>query len=281
MTHKSFQKPITCHIRPSSTPGVTVKTDLNTVSFSNSAAILDSHNKPGNPGLGTSSILAAAIVKGLWQSSGTSHSEKNICHAVLMVEQLLTTGGGWQDQVGCLYPGVKKGYITEEDGSVDVEEIAISQDFEMEINKRMGLIYTGKTRLAKNLLQEVIRGWYSGGPIREVITSLEDNVSKFATALKQGEMPCDLIDVYYHAKKTLATGCEPDIVACLISSLKGGNLIETAWLAGAGGGGFLYVWLKPDVTMDKIRDHVKKYGTSEMTVHTITIDTSPMTYSFV
>lgn len=27
-----------------------------------------------------------------------------------MVEQLLTTGGGWQDQVGCLYPGIKKGF---------------------------------------------------------------------------------------------------------------------------------------------------------------------------
>ncbi|EPB68117.1 GHMP kinase protein [Ancylostoma ceylanicum] len=182
-----------------------------------------------------------------------------------MVEQLLTTGGGWQDQVGCLYPGVKKGFITEDDSSVDVEEIPISQDFEAEINKRMGLIYTAKTRLAKNLLQEVIRGWYSGGPIRKVITSLEENVSKFAKALKGGEMPCDLIDVYYHAKKTLATGCEPDIVASLISSLKGANLIETAWLAGAGGGGFLYVWLKPDITMDQIRDHVKKHGTAEMT----------------
>ncbi|EYB82523.1 hypothetical protein Y032_0358g3415 [Ancylostoma ceylanicum] len=122
------KKPIICHIRPSPTEGVTVKTDLNTVSFPNSSAIFDSHNKPGNPGalicaclvcigvpktrdddlisilekrfstkgleieclsslphgsgLGTSSILATAIIKGLWQSSGTSYSEKNICHAV-------------------------------------------------------------------------------------------------------------------------------------------------------------------------------------------------------
>ncbi|VDM85919.1 unnamed protein product, partial [Strongylus vulgaris] len=70
-----------------------------------------------------------------------------------MVEQLLTTGGGWQDQVGCLYPGVKKGYTAEDDCSIDVEAISISKDFELEINKRMVLIYTGKTRLAKNLLQ--------------------------------------------------------------------------------------------------------------------------------
>ena len=30
-------------------------------------------------------------------------------HAVLVVEQLLTTGGGWQDQVGGLHPGLSLG----------------------------------------------------------------------------------------------------------------------------------------------------------------------------
>jgi fucokinase len=30
-----------------------------------------------------------------------------LCHAVLKLEQMLTTGGGWQDQVGGLYGGVK------------------------------------------------------------------------------------------------------------------------------------------------------------------------------
>ncbi|CAJ0608588.1 unnamed protein product [Cylicocyclus nassatus] len=231
---------------------------------------------PHGSGLGTSSILAAAIIKALWSSSSIPHTEKNICHAVLMVEQLLTTGGGWQDQVGCLYPGVKKGFVSEDDMSVDAEAISISKEFEMEINKRMVLIYTGKTRLAKNLLQEVIRGWYSGGPIREVIKTLEDNIDQFVAALTEGRMPHDLIEVYYNAKKTLATGCEPDIVSSLISSLKSNNLVETAWLAGAGGGGFLYVWMKPNISSDKIRSHVAKYGTAEVTVHTITIDNSPI-----
>ena len=32
-----------------------------------------------------------------------------LVHAVLVVEQLLTTGGGWQDQVGGLHPGLNLG----------------------------------------------------------------------------------------------------------------------------------------------------------------------------
>ncbi|KAK6734201.1 hypothetical protein RB195_017777 [Necator americanus] len=321
------KKPIICHIRPSFTSGVTVRTDGTTILLPNASAVLASYNKPGNPGalicaclvcigvpkkreddlssileerfsskgleieclsilphgsgLGTSSILAAAIIKGLWESSGIPYTEKNICHAVLMVEQLLTTGGGWQDQVGCLYPGVKKGYICEDDGSVDVEGISISQEFEQEINKRMVLIYTGKTRLAKNLLQEVIRGWYSGGPICEVIKSLEENVSKFAEALKRGRIDHDLVEVYYRAKKSFASGCEPETIASLISSLKSKDLIETAWLAGAGGGGFLYVWLKPNASVKEIRIHVKTFGSAGMTVHTVEVDHFPMIVSLI
>nr|CDJ80546.1 GHMP kinase domain containing protein [Haemonchus contortus] len=234
---------------------------------------------PHGSGLGTSSILAAAIIQALGLASGFQYTEKSICHAVLMVEQQLTTGGGWQDQVGCLYPGIKKGYFNTSDDSVDVEKIDIAEEFEKEINSRMVLIYTGKTRLAKNLLQEVVRGWFSGGPVRDVIASLENNVTHFATSLKEGKMPYNLIDLYYEAKKTLATGCEPEIVTSLISQLKRENLIETAWLAGAGGGGFLYVWLKDGITVDQIRTFISRSGTAEMTVHTVTVDNSPITMS--
>lgn len=193
-----------------------------------------------------------------------------------MVEQLLTTGGGWQDQVGCLYPGIKKGYVSAVDGSVSVERLNVTREFEEIINRRLVLVYTGKTRLAKNLLQEVVRGWYSGGPIRDVIASLENNVCRFASSMEKGVMPIDLIELYYSAKKKLASGCEPEFLSSLISRLKAEELIETAWLAGAGGGGFLYVWLKDGITVEQIRLFVSHYGTPEMSVHTATIDNSPL-----
>lgn len=231
---------------------------------------------PHGSGLGTSSILAATVIQGLGRASGYHYSEKSVCHAVLMVEQLLTTGGGWQDQVGCLYPGIKKGYVSAVDGSVSVERLNVTREFEEIINRRLVLVYTGKTRLAKNLLQEVVRGWYSGGPIRDVIASLENNVCRFASSMEKGVMPIDLIELYYSAKKKLASGCEPEFLSSLISRLKAEELIETAWLAGAGGGGFLYVWLKDGITVEQIRLFVSHYGTPEMSVHTATIDNSPL-----
>jgi galactokinase/mevalonate kinase-like predicted kinase len=50
-------------------------------------------------GLGTSSILAGVVLAALWRASGRDFTRSDINHAVLHLEQMLTTGGGWQDQV--------------------------------------------------------------------------------------------------------------------------------------------------------------------------------------
>lgn len=64
-------------------------------------------NVPRGSGLGTSSILSAAVVKGLLQITGGDDSNENVAILVLVLEQLMGTGGGWQDQIGGLYPGIK------------------------------------------------------------------------------------------------------------------------------------------------------------------------------
>ena len=59
--------------------------------------------------MGTSSILAGAVISACWTAVGLQYSRSDLVHAVLVVEQLLTTGGGWQDQVGGLHPGINLG----------------------------------------------------------------------------------------------------------------------------------------------------------------------------
>lgn len=73
---------------------------------------------------------------------------------VLIIEQLLTTGGGWQDQVGGVTGGVCRGYSDK--GlplEVKVEQIKLSEENIDLLNKHLVLIYTGKVRLARNILQ--------------------------------------------------------------------------------------------------------------------------------
>lgn len=69
---------------------------------------------PKGSGLGTSSILAGACVKALFEFTGITYTQEDLYDHVLCMEQLMSTGGGWQDQVGGLSMGLK--YITAESG---------------------------------------------------------------------------------------------------------------------------------------------------------------------
>lgn len=75
----------------------------------------------------------------------------------------MSTGGGWQDQVGGLSTGAK--YITAEAGMHQypkVKELELSQETKDELNERFALIYTGQRRLARNLLRDVVQEFWKG-----------------------------------------------------------------------------------------------------------------------
>jgi len=106
-------------------------------------------NLPTGSGLGTSSILAACIIAAAARVCGKHLSEDSLVHAVLLTEQLLTTGGGWQDNVGGVYGGAK--ICRSAPGlplKVTTEAIPISSTFQKILNERLVLIYTGRARLA-------------------------------------------------------------------------------------------------------------------------------------
>ena len=62
---------------------------------------------PRGSGLGTSSIIAGAVLASLDNLFGIKSPPEELFDQVLCLEQMLTTGGGWQDQVGGLTGGVK------------------------------------------------------------------------------------------------------------------------------------------------------------------------------
>ena len=124
---------------------------------------------PSGSGLGTSSILAGCALGALWSAMGQSYDNSSVYHAVLHLEQMLTTGGGWQDQVGGIAPGMK--LCTSSQGlplRVSSAAVQVPGGFLDKLSSHIVLIYTGKTRLARDLLQNVLRNWY----VRDAIQTL-------------------------------------------------------------------------------------------------------------
>lgn len=113
---------------------------------------------PHGSGLGTSSILISCVLKVVWYLMGVEVSDETLSYGVLIVEQLMTTNGGWQDQIGGVYGGFKmtktKNCLPLE---ISVKKLNLNNDFIDMINDRLVLVYTGITRLAKDLLLNVLR----------------------------------------------------------------------------------------------------------------------------
>ena len=97
----------------------------------------------------------------------------------------MSTGGGWQDQVGGVTPGVKM--ITTEPGInqvIHVENVVLSDATKNELQERFALIYTGQRRLARNLLRDVVGGYIGG---RQDSVEALDQMQR--TALRISSLP--------------------------------------------------------------------------------------------
>ncbi|MEX2587804.1 MAG: hypothetical protein WD602_07435, partial [Actinomycetota bacterium] len=124
---------------------------------------------PKGSGLGTSSILGAVLLAALERFFGV-FDERHIntgelYRQVLQMEQMLTTGGGWQDQIGGVAGGVK--YAVSPPGlrpDLAVYQLDPWLFEDPDAVGRYTLFYTGATRLARNILEEVVDGYNSMNP---------------------------------------------------------------------------------------------------------------------
>ena len=213
---------------------------------------------PKGSGLGTSSILAAACCKAIFEFFGKSYDLMDVCTAVLSAEQIMTTGGGWQDQLGGYLPGIK--LLTSKPGfkqNIDAEILSLSDATKQELNDRYCLIYTGQRRLARNILRDVV-GRYLNGDSDALYAYTE--TAKLATDMKLLLMDGDidgLAEAFNHqwkCNKFIDGGVTNTLIDYIFLSIE--DLINGRFVCGAGGGGFLQVILKKDVSKEDLRNRI-------------------------
>ncbi|XP_062922682.1 L-fucose kinase [Mobula hypostoma] len=235
---------------------------------------------PHGSGMGTSSILAGAIVAALISAAGKSCDTASMIHIVLHLEQILTTGGGWQDQVGGLVPGIKLSCSKPQlPLQVDIERIPVTGEFVRTLNDHLLLVYTGKTRLARNILQDVLRNWYARLPsIVQNTDALVRNAEECAQAFIKGDLSWigRCLNTYWQQKKCMAPGCEPLAVREMMTILQ--PHVYGQSLAGAGGGGFLYLLTRKPRQKEAIkRILTASEGLGNFSIHEVEVDETGLT----
>jgi galactokinase/mevalonate kinase-like predicted kinase len=116
---------------------------------------------PKGSGLGTSSILAATVLGTLSEVCGLGWDKTETGRRTLALEQLLTTGGGWQDQFGGILEGIK--LLETAPGRLQkpsIKWLPESLFTDSSYKNSTLLYYTGITRVAKSILAEIVRGMF-------------------------------------------------------------------------------------------------------------------------
>lgn len=215
-------------------------------------------NIPRGSGLGTSSILSAACVKGIFEFVGIEVSLNEIYNRVLCLEQLMSTGGGWQDQVGGVLPGIKINYARaglHQDIRSDV--LNLSPETMEELNSRFCIIYTAQRRLARNLLRDVVGKYICSDPdVLSVLYEVQRLAVLMRFELEKGNIDgfAKLLNSNWELSKKLDSGCTNTCINQIFNTID--DLIDGKMICGAGGGGFLQVVLKKGVSVEMLRNRV-------------------------
>jgi len=210
---------------------------------------------PAGSGLGTSSILASTVLGAISDFCALAWDKTEICKRTLILEQLLTTGGGWQDQYGGVIGGVK---LLQSAKGLTQEPLIRRLPSDLYTDPQYApchlLFYTGITRTAKDILAEIVRRMFlnHGSQIR-LLRDMKSHTMEMYDAIQRDDFTRmgRLVRRTWHQNMTLDHGTNPPGVEAITRLID--DLCLGYKLPGAGGGGYLYMIAKDPEAAARIR----------------------------
>lgn len=210
---------------------------------------------PAGSGLGTSSILAATVLGAVSDFCSLAWDKTEICKRTLVLEQLLTTGGGWQDQYGGVIGGVKLLQTSKgSDQTPLVRRLPSDLFTDQQYAPCHLLYYTGLTRTAKDILAEIVRRMFlNHGAQIQMLRDMKHHAMDMYDAIQRDDFKRygQLVGRTWEQKKGIDRGTNPPAVEAIIRLID--DLCLGYKLPGAGGGGFLYMVAKDPDAASRIR----------------------------
>ena len=210
---------------------------------------------PAGSGLGTSSVLAATVLGTINDFLSLGWDKNEICHKTLVLEQLLTTGGGWQDQFGGVLQGVKllqtcKGF----EQQPIVHWLPTDLYTQPEYQACHLLYYTGITRTAKTILAEIVQKMFLNDHDQvALLREMKAHSLQMYEAIQRNDFKemGKLVGKTWLQNQVIDAGTNPLEIKKLTDLID--DLCLGYKLPGAGGGGYLYMVAKDPEAAARIK----------------------------
>jgi len=212
---------------------------------------------PARSGLGSSSAFTVGLVHALKGMRGELVSKHQLAQDAIHIEQnLLNENVGSQDQVSAAYGGFNR--ITfHRDDSFDVAPVTFNAARREELRSHLMLCFTGFSRIADAIAKSKIDNLKN----RAVeLNRMGEMVDEAIGILLNSNTPIDefgkLLDLSWKYKRSLSDRVStPEIDEIYEAAMQAGAI--GGKILGAGGGGFMLLFAKPE-KQAAIRERLKK-----------------------
>lgn len=211
---------------------------------------------PARTGLGSSSAFTVGLLHSLYALKGKMPTKYNLAYEAIHIERkVLKEYVGSQDQVAVAYGGFNK-INFKNDGSFHVEPIIIPHDRLNYLQDHIMLYFTGFSRIASRIAKEQVRNTFKKSKelarMYHMVEEAKNILSSNADITHFGE----LLHESWLLKRSLTAKISTNEINKIYevahkAGATGGKLL------GAGGGGFIILFVKPEL-QPKVRKALNK-----------------------
>lgn len=209
---------------------------------------------PARSGLGTSSSFAVAMLMAFYALKGKYVDKKRLAEEAIYLERVLCAeSGGVQDQIAAAYGGLNSIRFSKDGFQVD--PIIMSDERKERLNNSLMLFFTGFSRYSYTIQQKHEKVIPSKEKELLEMLSLADRAEQILTNGDLDEFG-RMLDHTWRLKRgvnsAVTTGqIDEAYEAAIQAGALGGKLL------GAGGGGFLLLYVQPE-RQDRVRKALRK-----------------------
>ena len=198
---------------------------------------------PPGSGLGSSSTMVVALIGLLKHYHRLPLTDYEMAQIAFQIERCdLKIAGGMQDQYAAVFGGFN--FIEFHDNAVIVNPLRVNQATVNELEYRLLLVYTGRTRLSSNIIKSQVESYEKK---EETVLEAMAEIKALATEMKNALLQARLLEFGYllHEawlnKKKMAQNISNSEIDTLYEAARkkgamGGKIL------GAGGGGYLLLF---------------------------------------
>lgn len=222
-----------------------VKAVLDYLQINHGVEINHQGDLPARSGLGSSSAFTVGLLNAMYALRGMMSSKRELaCEAIHIERDILKENVGVQDQIATAYGGLNK-IVVAPDGNFEVKPLILPPSWQQELNKHLLLFFTGISRTASDIAADKIKSIPEKSHELHTMRSMVDEAERILSSGQHMILFGELLHEAWLLKRQLSNKIAPAYIDEIYAKARHAGAIGGK-LLGAGGGGFMLFFVKPE-----------------------------------